>query len=164
MVNRQITVCASERIENCPMTPGYTSNSLLSDKPAASGTQYRPFPTENLAPELVDLILYHVLSEPEFGGNGRWASRDQATREKIQWSNAHKVSQILSPSKIGALKYVFFIATCCAAQEVLPCASIMDSLCSSVLISITKVDNQIRYSTFDRMFATSGKAVGCGGQ
>ncbi|KAJ9104018.1 hypothetical protein QFC19_004152 [Naganishia cerealis] len=68
-----------------------SSNALLHlERTASTDTQLRPFPTENLAQELIHLILYHVLSEPDFGPNGRWALRDEATREKLQWSKAHK--------------------------------------------------------------------------
>lgn len=93
MVNRHISACDSQPLKGRTMTSEYTNDSLRSEGTACSDTPLRPFPTENLAQELIHLILYHVLSEPEFGANGRWASRDEATREKLQWSRAHKVSE-----------------------------------------------------------------------
>ncbi|KAJ9124305.1 hypothetical protein QFC22_001105 [Naganishia vaughanmartiniae] len=107
MVNSQTSAAASQPMQSRTMTPEYTNDSSLSDKSTSSDTQLRPFPTDNLAPELVHLILYHVLSEPDFGGNGRWASRDEATREKLQWSRAHKVSQPIFSSETDVLKMIF---------------------------------------------------------
>lgn len=54
--------------------------------------EIQPFPTNVLSEEILHLILYHVLTEPDFGKNGRWSSRDQASRDKAQFSKAHKVS------------------------------------------------------------------------
>lgn len=61
---------------------------------AAEEVDLQPFPTDTISEEILHLILYHVLTEPDFGKNGKWASREEAKRDKAKFAQAHKVSTL----------------------------------------------------------------------
>lgn len=75
----------------------YTST-LRTDSPTCTSApeqvDLKPFPTDTISEEILHLILYHVLTEPDFGKNGKWASREEAKRDKAKFAQAHKVSTL----------------------------------------------------------------------
>jgi hypothetical protein len=78
-------------VASSPSAESTQSNDSASDEP-----ELKPFPTDTFSEEILHLILYHVLTEPNFGKNGKWASREEAKQDKLQFASAHKVSSVLS--------------------------------------------------------------------
>jgi hypothetical protein len=97
-LNRQTSLpqCFLQRVDGVSVSPYREAFSATPETPefARQGPQLeiQPFPTDILSEEILHLILFHVLAEPDFGKNGRWSSRDQAIRDKAQFAKAHRVS------------------------------------------------------------------------
>ncbi|KAJ9112152.1 hypothetical protein QFC20_002333 [Naganishia adeliensis] len=92
-LNRQTSLpqCFLQRVDGVSVSPYREAFSSTPDtSESAPQVEIQPFPTDILSEEILHIILYHVLAEPDFGKNGRWSSRDQASRDKAQFAKAHK--------------------------------------------------------------------------
>ncbi|KAI5454830.1 hypothetical protein NCC49_002112 [Naganishia albida] len=91
--------CFLQRVDGVSVSPYRDALSATPDVPDSAtsrpSVEIQPFPTDILSEEILHLILYHVLAEPDFGKNGRWSTRDQAIRDKAQFAKAHKQSAAL---------------------------------------------------------------------
>lgn len=89
--------CFLQQVDGVSVSPyrdAFSATPDISDSaPSEASVEIQPFPTDILSEEILHLILYHVLAEPDFGKNGRWSTRDEANRDKAQFAKAHKVSE-----------------------------------------------------------------------
>lgn len=92
--NGETLACLQMSAELRRDTTSPSADSSKSNTSAQEEPGLKPFPTDTFSEEILHLILYHVLTEPDFGKNGKWASREEAKQDKIKFALAHKVSTV----------------------------------------------------------------------